>query len=91
MNTVCFLCGSLFNPNLQWRCRSGVIKVQSGKGAEPRPLLLGSLSRAFFFFFWQCFFLSLACWPARVRSRERGLVKVSGGWTQVLEEVRVLC
>ena len=60
MNTVCFLCGSLFNPNLQRRrYRSGVIKVQSGKGAEPRPLLLGSLSRAFFFFFGSVSFFPL--------------------------------
>ena len=67
-----------------------LVKSRVARGLSQDHFFL-ALSRALFFFFWQCFFLSLACWPARVRSRERGLVKVSGGWTQVLEEVRVLC
>lgn len=40
--------GAPLNLNLQWSYISGIIKVQGGKGAEPSPLLLGSLS--FFFF-----------------------------------------
>lgn len=56
---VCFLCGFPFNPNWQWSYRSGIIKVQSGKEAEPSPLLLGSLSCTFFFFFGSVSFFPL--------------------------------
>ena len=82
----------------------GFLLIQTGSGAIGLVLLKSRVARKlsqvhfylglslapFFFFFWQCFFLSFACWPARVRSRERGLVKVSDGWAQVLEEVRAV-
>ena len=81
----------------------GLLLIQTDSGAIDLVLLKSRVARklsqvhfflglslALFFFFLQCVFLSFACWPASVRSRERGLVKVSDGWTQVLEEVRVL-
>ena len=79
----------------------GLLLIQTDSGAIVLVLksrVARKLSQVHFFFglslalffFLQCVFLSFACWPASVRSRERGLVKVSDGWTQVLEEVRVL-
>ena len=80
----------------------GLLLIQTDSGAIDLVVLKSRVARKmsqvhFFFglslalfFFLQCVFLSFACWPASVRSRERGLVKVSDGWTQVLEEVRVL-
>lgn len=71
------VCGAPLNLNLQWSYISGIIKVQGGKGAEPSPLLLGSLS----FFFSVSLFLPLACWPALVKGREGGHVRGLDGWT----------
>lgn len=85
---VCFLCGFPFNPNWQWSYRSGIIKVQSGKEAEPSPLFLG-LSLALFFFL--AVFLSFLCLLAYTCEKQRKRTCcASDGWAQVLEEVRAV-